>query len=171
MATNEKSSAVLTDAEIKKALECCIWNDGCEQCPISEKCFFFYNKPYAETPEILRLSLDLINRLEADKEALIAGQETLQKALAKKNAEIEELTGNLKFVRGTVERQKVDNERLKNLLAEEEVKYSECAKRFYKLAIKEFTEIIESNDYTGGGVHLEVSRSFWDKTKKEMAGE
>lgn len=91
MATNEKSSAVLTDAEIKKALEYCIWNDGCEQCPISEKCFFFYNKPYAETPEILRLSLDLINRLEADKEALIAGQETLQKSLAEKNAEIEKL--------------------------------------------------------------------------------
>ena len=34
---------------------------------------------------------DFITRLQADQEALIAGQETLQKALAEKNAEIEEL--------------------------------------------------------------------------------
>ena len=34
---------------------------------------------------------DLINRLQADKEALIAGQETLQKALAEKAAEVERL--------------------------------------------------------------------------------
>lgn len=41
--------------------------------------------------ETLAGTLDFINRLQADKEALIAGQETLQKALAKKNAKIEAL--------------------------------------------------------------------------------
>ncbi len=87
MATNEKSSAVLTDAEIKKALECCPQdnpNHNCARCtykPIEGYCFDY----------LMKDALDLINRLEADKEAIIAGQETLQKALAEKNAEIEKL--------------------------------------------------------------------------------
>lgn len=38
---------------------------------------------------------DFINRLQADKEALIAGQETLQKALAEKNTEIERLNNHI----------------------------------------------------------------------------
>lgn len=40
---------------------------------------------------LIKNTLDLINHLQAEKEALIAGQETLQKSLAEKNAEIEEL--------------------------------------------------------------------------------
>ena len=81
----------MTDAEIIKALECCstgIFVCDTEACPLKDSvpdtiaaCRF----------ELVILALDLINRLQADKEALIAGQETLQKALAEKNAEIEEL--------------------------------------------------------------------------------
>ena len=41
---------------------------------------------------------DLINRLQADKEALIAGQETLQKALAEKNEEFENQSQNFKVL-------------------------------------------------------------------------
>ena len=71
MTANEKNSAnAMSDNKTIKALECCICNDGCEQCPVSEKCFFLYNKPYVETPEILRLSLDLINRQKAEIEEL-----------------------------------------------------------------------------------------------------
>lgn len=39
---------------------------------------------------LIKNTLDLINRLQADKEALIAGQETLQKALAEKIEEVEQ---------------------------------------------------------------------------------
>lgn len=41
---------------------------------------------------------DFINRLQADKEALIAGQETLQKALAEKNEEFENQSQNFKVL-------------------------------------------------------------------------
>ena len=39
--------------------------------------------------------VNLINRLQSQKEALIAGQETLQKALAEKNTEIERLNNHI----------------------------------------------------------------------------
>jgi hypothetical protein len=39
--------------------------------------------------------IDLINRLKADKEALIAGQETLQKHIAEKDAEVERLQSRI----------------------------------------------------------------------------
>lgn len=54
-------------------------------------------KTLQERNVILRGAVDSqkaeIEKLQADKEALIAGQETLQKALAERNAEIERLTG------------------------------------------------------------------------------
>lgn len=77
----------LADAEIKKALECCPQdypNRNCTRCaykPIEGFCFDY----------LMKDALDLINRKEEMIEALIAGQETLQKALAEKNAEIERL--------------------------------------------------------------------------------
>ena len=60
----------MNDKEIIKALSCCISDNGCEQCPILEECFLFYDKPYAETPKILTLSLDLINRQQEEIERL-----------------------------------------------------------------------------------------------------
>ena len=85
----------LTDNEIIKALECCstgIFVCDTEACPLKDSvpdtiaaCRF----------ELVILALDLINRLQADKEALIAGQETLQKALAEKDKEIERLNNHI----------------------------------------------------------------------------
>lgn len=73
----------MTDAEIKKALECHCHPVCCIDCPM-------HNREHDNcVTELWSLSLDLINRQQADKEALIAGQETLQKALAEKIAEIE----------------------------------------------------------------------------------
>ena len=72
----------MTDNEIKKALECCT-DKTCLHCPYDNEvhCLdFMYNN-----------ALDLINRLQADKEALINGQETLQKYLAEQKAENERL--------------------------------------------------------------------------------
>ena len=77
----------MTDAEIIKALECCSQHKCDCECP---KYYDTTDVDICRT-HLIRSSLDFINRLQADKEALIAGQETLQKALAEKNAEIEEL--------------------------------------------------------------------------------
>lgn len=65
----------MTDSEIIKALECCI-NCDCKNCPCKVDESHCDEIP---TEEIL----DLINRLKADIEALINGQETLQKNLPK----------------------------------------------------------------------------------------
>ena len=61
----------MTDNEIIKALECCPYYDVCLNCP----CFSFCGC----TPEVFENALDLINRKKNEIEALIAGQETLQK--------------------------------------------------------------------------------------------
>lgn len=54
----------LTDAEIKKALECCRYDDYdyCEKCPYSK------NKPCQEN--LIQDAFDLINRLQAENERL-----------------------------------------------------------------------------------------------------
>ena len=81
---------VLSDEDIVKALECCIKDDYdkirnalCAKCPYCKNtnCKFL----------LQRDTLDLINRLKADKEALIKGQESLMKCIAKKKETIAEL--------------------------------------------------------------------------------
>lgn len=78
----------MTDNEIKKALELCGSEYECHNgCP-------YYNNGMFKCRDlsIYRDALDLINRLQAKKEALINGQETLQKYMAKIQAENERLT-------------------------------------------------------------------------------
>lgn len=64
----------LTDAEIKKALECCsTYHDvsSCKNCPLDGKC----------EPNVLeQYALDLINRYEAENESLKAEVERLKNA-------------------------------------------------------------------------------------------
>ena len=75
----------MTEEEIIKALECC-GDKICKHCPK-------YNSEDIECSEkLIKYTLDFIKRQQTEKEALIAGHETLQKALAEKNAEIERLT-------------------------------------------------------------------------------
>lgn len=82
----------LTDEQVIKALECCTTDKGedCESCP--------YNGMYYEQGfggccnKLSRDALGLLNRLNAEKEALINGQKTLQKHIAELKAEIERLT-------------------------------------------------------------------------------
>ena len=52
---------VMPDNEIKKALECCAYSEGCEQCPRSKEC---------DGQEHFRYALNLINRLQAENERL-----------------------------------------------------------------------------------------------------
>lgn len=73
-----------------------------------------------------------------------------------------------------INRQKAEIERLKRLLEEEEAKYKECAKRFYKEAIKEFAERLKdkqqtfiSDEYAYKFIYLiEI-----DNLAKEMVGD
>ncbi len=85
MTDNEKNSA-LTDAEIIKALE------HCSQHKCNCECPKYYDTTDMDIciTRLIRSSFDLINRLQTDKEALIAGQETLQKALAESEANFKE---------------------------------------------------------------------------------
>ena len=98
----------MTDKEIIKALECCA-SESIEVCQV---CPYMVDTIYCEQMKLRADALDLINRRKAeieelklicDKEradrlylsqqnkAIIAGQETLQKALAEKDREIDDL--------------------------------------------------------------------------------
>lgn len=74
----------MTDSEILKAVGyCATFNDGdCSECPYeSDGC----------RASVVFDAWRLINRQKEMIDALIAGQETLQKCIAEKDAEIEEL--------------------------------------------------------------------------------
>lgn len=74
----------MTDNEIIKALESCSERDDCEGCLYGHFC-------NGDLTIIVKYALDLIKRKDEQIEGLIAGQETLQKALNEKIAEIERL--------------------------------------------------------------------------------
>lgn len=79
----DRNEQRMTDDEILKAFECCENNCDCLGCPkldSTEGC-------NGVATEIL----DLINRQKEQIEALIAGQETLQKYIAEKDKEINNL--------------------------------------------------------------------------------
>ena len=101
----------LTDNEIVRAFICChIEKQNCIDCPAIAN--------DTDCVNIEKLFVDVFNRLQADKEALIAGQETLQKALAEKDNEIKRLQERNVILRGSVDTQKNDNKRLAGYLAD-----------------------------------------------------
>ena len=77
----------MTDNEIIKGLKCCLGGkeELCKECPFNGEC-------YGDVEYLIAYALGLINRQQELLEAAIAGQETLQKALADKDREIEQLT-------------------------------------------------------------------------------
>ena len=72
----------MTDNEIIKALECC--SSYCRN-----ECSYYNDDLCMENMQ--KQAIDLINRQKAEIDGLIAGQESLQKHLAEKNAEIESI--------------------------------------------------------------------------------
>lgn len=105
----------------------------------------------------------LMNRifdLEAEKEALIAGQETLQKALAEKNAEIErkgKILNSYALQYGTVtdqskKIQEIRTEAIKEFAEEFEKRciarciYPAVTKNILKNLVKELTEVKDDED-------------------------
>ena len=73
-----------------------------------------------------------------------------------------------------INRQKAEIERLKKILAEEEEKYKLCAKRFYKVGVKEFAESMKKESYPfpcAIGVENAVTIRAIDGLVKEMVGD
>lgn len=140
----------MTDNEIIKALECFAIDkdfDG-SQCI---GCAFEHQFCTANMSEDIAIpSLDLINRQKAEKEALIAGQETLQKYIAEQKAEIERLN--------------------KQLVFEIESAYD----RGTKTATKEFAERAKKDGIVrvvGGKYKIVIPADSIDNLAKEMVGE
>jgi hypothetical protein len=133
----------LTDNEIVKALECCGDEQGlnwCVDCP-------YYNKENDLCQEDLhRDALDLINRQKAEKEALINGQETLQKYIAEQKAENERLKRKLVAYEPSV-----DSGLFSQMLLEQKEK-AEAFEKKWKAEIKseaykEFAERLKEDAY------------------------
>ena len=84
---------VLSDEDIVKALECCANDDiDCEECPVFGYC---ESDAFCVSGAIL----GFINRLKADKEALIATNESMMRCLEKKKEIITELDNEIERLR------------------------------------------------------------------------
>ena len=131
------SHSGFADEDIIKALECCI-SCECEDCPHDEET--------ACKENLNQEVIDLITCQKAEIEALIAGQETLQKYIAEKNAEIERLTTAYPK---TIESIKKMRDKAK---AE---------------AIKEFADRLTA-ELIAGGIYPAFVKGKIEKVKKEM---
>ena len=131
----------MTDAEIKKDLLF-----------VAHCCHVEYNEIRVDV--LLLNALDLINRQQEMIDAFIAGQETLQKALAEKIAEIERLNSDL---------------RVWNDIAHRETEYVEIAKAE---AIKEFAERVKmAFYYEFDEIIPSIMADNIDNLVKEMVGD
>ncbi len=94
----------MTDNEIIKALECCSNKNAmhCSECS-------YYDHSATCILMLVSDALDLINRLQSEKEALINGQETLQKYIAEQKAEIADLQDEIKCEKETNEHLSAEN--------------------------------------------------------------
>lgn len=83
----------LTDAEIIKALECCISDkdDVCLECPLQNDCFANADG----NSEVKELALDLINRLQADRDNYKQIAENQQKIILDKAFENKKLKAEI----------------------------------------------------------------------------
>lgn len=77
----------MVEKDTIKGLECCLDEkiEKCDECPYSVDTFMCKRREFLED------TFELINHKQELLDAAIAGQETLQKALAKKEREIEDL--------------------------------------------------------------------------------
>lgn len=167
MTTTDKK---LTDAEIIKAFTVCITSEDCSLCPMFRNCPTSF--------ELQKQALDLINRQQEMIDGLIAGQETLQKALADKQAEIDRLQHILVSFMSEVERWEykygVDTSRIPQIAILGTEKGS-IIKHIASEAIKEFAERlkekVESYDVYDGykiTIRFAVEEDTIDNLVKEM---
>ena len=89
-----------TDAEIKKALECCISDkdDVCLECPLQNDCFANADG----NSEVKELALDLINRLQADRDNYKQIAENQQKIILDKAFENKKLKAEIERLQNSI---------------------------------------------------------------------
>ena len=137
----------MIEKETIKGLECCLDEkiEKCDECPYSVDTFMCKRR------ELLEDTFNLINHKQELLDAAIAGQETLQKALAEKEREIDDL--------------KIENQSLRTAANCYKFHYNEVRAE----AFREFKSIIK--EILGGlsfFYHPHVSEmidSFINKTK------
>lgn len=154
----------LTDNEIVRAFVCChIKKQNCIDCPAIAN--------DTDCVNIEKLFVDVFNRLQADKEALIAWQETLQKALTEKDNEIKRLQERNVILRGAVDTQKNDNKRLAGYLADAISHEPRSEAEIKAEAYKEIIEKLKSKlCICDDNFNPVVTEKEIDDTFKEMAG-
>ena len=136
----------MTDNEIIKAVECCTTNGAsCKDCPA------FVKVDRSNCKKFFKGAIDLINRQKAEKEALINGQETLQKYMAEQKAEIRKY-------KNCYEQVKWERD-----LFEEQCKTAKAE------AIKEFAERLKKSGFNGMDVVIPEEVDI-DNLVKEMVG-
>lgn len=139
----------MTDKEIIKAVERCLSGkeELCKECPLNGKC-------YGDVDYLLE-SLDIINRQQEQLEAAANGQETLQKALAEKDREVERLTAEKDQLIKTfgecqaeaakeILKNEKEIERLNNNISAMAITMHNCAKATRAEAIRVFAERLKS---------------------------
>lgn len=122
-----------------------------------------------------------INRQQEQLEAAIAGQETLQKALAEKGREIERLTAEkdqliktfgecqAEATKALVDKDK-EIERLKNNISAMAVTMRNCAKATRAEAIRAFAERLKQRCSANSDINYYILKKLVDNLVKEMVG-
>ena len=148
----------MIEKETIKGLECCTdeWYENCNECPYS------IDTVSCERMKLLEDSLDLINHKQELLDAAIAGQETLQKALAEKEKEIEDL--------------KAENQSLRTAVNSYKLHYNEAKAEAYKEFAEKLKNKIktECNPYGKPIFDYDTSLAimrYIDNLLKEMVGE
>lgn len=146
----------MTDNDFSKAFNQCLSNESCIGCPLD-------HNDYASdcVTEIFKYCSEAIKRKHEQIESLIAGQETLQKALAEKTEEVEKIT-----------------EVYSNLIIEKDELFEESErliKQAISEAVKEFAERLKDEvtyyeDDCGNFVPFVNCRNI-DKAYEEMVGD
>lgn len=153
----------LTDEEIKSSLEVIATTQNCNECKIRNCKWGTCNCSQITA----NTALDLINRQQEQLEATIAGQETLQKALAEKNAEIERRKNNL-FCKVVI-----DEEKMRNIINEKVAEFELDIELIKTEAYKEFAARLKSYlllNEKGSTISV-ISFENIDNLLKEMVGE
>ena len=185
----------MTDKEIIKAMECLEGCDlNCRDCPYSQGSFY----PICQR-RVAKDALNLINRQQEQLEAAIAGQETLQKALAEKGREVERLTAEkeqliktfgecqAEATKALVEKDKeikrlknnvfcsvvIDEGKMRNIVNEKVAEFELDIESIKSEAIKEFAERLkeEQSFYDGQETRIYLTEKDLDNLVKEMVGD
>ena len=171
MTDNEKSSTTaMSDNEIIKANDILdkfdFFNQRVGRELWSDKPKDIQDKDIEIFSNNVKFLKDFINRLQADKEALIAGQETLQKALAEKNKEIQGLRNTVVYD-------------ISNFASEYDSKIKaevikECIEKTQAFLAIKCRGVVEDNpnlDEILWGYRKEDVDEFFDNLVKETVGE